>query len=61
MNPALHQDLMQAQRHDLMRSAAQRRLLAEVKAARAQQAREAGPATEPRRRVRKLVWRLLPS
>jgi len=37
MNPALHQDLMQAQRHDLMRSAAQRRLLAEVKAARAVQ------------------------
>jgi len=48
MNPALHQDLMQAQRHDLMRSAAQ-------------QAREADPATEPKRRVRKLVWRLLPS
>jgi hypothetical protein len=59
MNPALQYDLMQANRHDVVRSAARRHVAA--------QAREARPprrdrtAGAPRRRVLHLVWRLLPS
>ena len=63
MNPALHQDLMQARRHDLSQTAAKRRLSAEAKAAHVQearQAREADAATAPRRGVWRLVWRLFP-
>jgi hypothetical protein len=59
MHPALQYDLMQANQHDLQRSAARRHGAA--------QARAAGPprrdrtATAPRRRALHLVWRLLPS
>ena len=64
MHPALHHDLAHARQHDLMRSAAQRRLAAEVKAANVLEARRARPAdaaAAPRRRLRQLVWRLLPA
>jgi hypothetical protein len=64
MHPAFHNDLVHARQHDLMRSAAQQRLAAQVKAAHVQEARRARPAgttAAPKRRVLRLVWRLLPA
>jgi hypothetical protein len=56
MHPAMHYDLMQARRHDMLRSAAQQQLAAQAKTARRDRT-----ATTPRRRVLRLVWRLLPA
>jgi hypothetical protein len=59
MHPALGYDLMKATQHDLQRSAARQRAAA--------QARTSGlprsdrKAAAPRRLVRRLAWRLLPS
>lgn len=64
MHPAIHYDVMQARRHDLMRSAAQHRLAAQAKAAKAQAARRTrgdDVMAAPRRRVLQLIWRLLPA
>jgi hypothetical protein len=64
MHPAIHYDVMQARQHDLMHSAAQHRLAAQAKAAKAQTARRTrrdDVATAPGRRVRRLIWRLLPA
>ena len=64
MHPAINCDATQARRHDLMRSAAQDRLAAQVKAATAQTARQArreGTVAAPGRRVLQRIWRLLPA
>jgi len=64
MHPAIHCDAMQARRHDLMRSAAQDRLAAQVKAAKAQTARRArreDTVAALGRRVLQRMWRLLPA
>jgi hypothetical protein len=64
MHPAIHYEVMQARQHDLMNSAAQHRLAAQAKAATAQTARRRrrdDVATAPGRRVRRLIWRLLPA
>ena len=64
MHPPLHYDVMQARHHDLMRSAAQHRLAAEAKAAKAQTARRVrrdDVAAAPGRRVLQLIGRLLPA
>ena len=64
MHPAFHTDMAHARQHDLMRSAAQQRLAAQVKAAHVQEARrarQADAAAAPRRRVLQLIWRLLPA
>ncbi len=63
MHSAAHCDLMQARHHDLMRSAAQQRLAAQVKASKPHTARRAhrdDAATAPGRALR-LIWRLLPA
>jgi hypothetical protein len=64
MHPALNYEVMQARHHDLMRSAAQQRLAAQVKAAKAQTARRTRrgeAAATPVRRALQLIWRLLPA
>lgn len=64
MHPAIHYDVMQARQDDLMRSAARHRLAAQAKAAKAQTAcrtRGDDVAAAPERRVRRLIWRLLPA
>lgn len=64
MHPAIHYDVMQARQYDLMRSAAQHRLAAQAKAAKAEAARRTrggDTAAAPGRRVRRLLWRLLPA
>jgi len=64
MHPAIHYDVIQARRHDLMRSAAQDRLAAQVKAAKAQTAprtRRGDTVAAPGRRVLQRIWRLLPA
>jgi hypothetical protein len=63
MHPAIHRYVMQARRHDLMRSAAQDRLATHAKAAKAQtthRARGDGVVAAPGRRVLQRIWRLLP-
>jgi len=59
MHPALRYDLMQSRQHDKLRSAARQRLAVQLQAAR--RARDNGAAAEPRRRVLRLMWRLLPA
>jgi hypothetical protein len=64
MHSALQYELMQARHHDLMRSAAQHRLAAQVKAAKAQTsgpARRNDTVAAPGRRVLQRIWRLLPA
>jgi hypothetical protein len=64
MHPAIHYDVMQARRHDLMRSAAQHRLAAQAKAATGQTARRTrrdDTVAAPERRVLRRIWRLLPA
>jgi hypothetical protein len=64
MHPAIHHYAMQARHHDLMRSAAQDRLAAHVKAAKAQTARRArrdDVVAAPGRRVLQRIRRLLPA
>ena len=62
MHPAIHCDAMLARRRDLIRSAAQHRLAAQVKAARAQQrTRREDTVAAPGRRVLLRIWRLLPA
>jgi hypothetical protein len=64
MHPAIHYHVRQARHHDLMRSAAQHRLAAHVKAAKAQTARRTrreDTLAAPRRRVLQRIWRLLPA
>ena len=63
MRPGIHYDATQARHHDLMRSAAEDRLAAQAKAAKAQTARRArrdGVVAAPGRRVLQWIWRLLP-
>jgi len=63
MHPAINCDATQARRHDLMRSAAQDRLAAQAKAAKAQTARRArrdDVVAARGRRVLRRIWRLLP-
>ena len=64
MRPTFHDDLMQARQHDMLRSAAQQRLAAQVKAVHVQAARaarEADAPAAPRRGVLWLVRRLRPA
>ena len=64
MHPAIHYDVMQARHHDLMNSAAQHRLAAQAKAAKAQTARRArrdDVVAAPGRRVLQRIRRLLPA
>ena len=64
MHPAIHYHVMQARHHDLMRSAAQHRLAAQAKAAKAQTAqrtRRDDAVAAPRRCVLQRIWRLLPA
>jgi len=57
MNPSLQYDLMQTQQRDRVRAVNQRRLAAQAGTAR--RPRRHGATVAPRR-VRRLVWRLLP-
>jgi hypothetical protein len=62
MRPGIHYDATQARHHDLMGSAAQHRLAAQAKAAKARTARRArrdGVVAAPGRGLRRR-WRLLP-
>jgi len=64
MHPAVNYDMMQARRHDLMRSAAQYRLAAQAKAAKARTARRAprdDVVAAPGRHVLQRIRRLLPT
>jgi hypothetical protein len=56
MHPVFQYKLMQAKQHDARRSAAQQRLAAQARAARRDHA-----SPVPPRRMRRLVWRLLPA
>lgn len=58
MHPTLERQVMQARQNDKMRSAAEQRMAAQARNVR--RARRDQTAAEPRRRVRRLVWRLLP-
>ena len=63
MRPGIHYDATKARHHDLMGSAAQDRLAAHVKAAKAQTARRArrdDVVAARGRRVLRRIWRLLP-
>ena len=63
MRPGIHYDATQARNHDLMGSAAQDRLAAQAKAAKAQTARRArrdDVVAARGRRVLRRIWRLLP-
>ena len=63
MRPGIHYDATQARHHDLMGSAAQDRLAAQAKGAKAQTARRArrdDVVAAPGRRVLQRIWRLLP-
>ena len=64
MHPAIHCYVTRARRHDLLRSAAQDRLAAQVKAAKAQTARRTpgeDTVAAPGWRVLQRIWRLLPA
>ena len=64
MRPGIHYYATQARHRDLMGSAAQDRLAAHVKAAKAQTARRTrreDTLAAPRRRVLQRIWRLLPA
>jgi hypothetical protein len=64
MHPALQYDLMQARQHDLLRSAAQRRLAGQARARHIKTARltrRDHVAVAPWRRVRQLASHLLAS
>jgi hypothetical protein len=59
MHPALHYDLMKTTRHDLQRSAARQHAAAHARTSGLP--RPERRAAAPKRLVRRLAWRLLPS
>jgi hypothetical protein len=58
MHPTLERQVMKARQYDKMPSAAEQRMAAQARKVRL--ARRVQTAAEPRRRVRRLVWRVLP-